>query len=178
MDVLVGYASAHGSTRGVAERIAGRLVGHGLGARARSVDEIVEVTPYDAVVVGSAVHNGAWLPGAVRFLHRNADLLRERPVWLFTVSAVGETSSFFPERLGRWMYRRRKEPKELAALRREVRARGHHAFAGAIQRDHWPLPGHVLLRTLRGTYGDHRDWADIDAWSHRIARELTAGTSG
>src|SRR5690606_24348851 len=143
-----------------AERIAGRLVGHGLGARARSVDEIVEGTPYDAVVVGSAVHNGAWLPGAVRFLHRNAPLLRARPGWLFTVRAVGETSSVFPERLGRWTYRRRKEPQERAARRREVRARGRHALAGAIRRDHWPLPGHVLLRTLRGTYGDHRDSAD------------------
>jgi len=44
MTVLVAYASAHGSTRAVAERIASRLAEHGLEAECLSVDQVKRPT--------------------------------------------------------------------------------------------------------------------------------------
>jgi len=32
--------------------------------------------------------------------------------------------------------------------------------------------GHLLLKTFRRTYADHRDWPDIDASADGIARQL------
>jgi menaquinone-dependent protoporphyrinogen IX oxidase len=38
------------------------------------------VSRYEAVVLGSAIHGGKWLPAARQFADQNPALLRERPV--------------------------------------------------------------------------------------------------
>lgn len=76
MTVLVGFATMHGSTRGVAERIASRLGERGIEAEVRSFDDVADGAGYDAFVLGSAVANMAWLAGAANFVHRNAGVLR------------------------------------------------------------------------------------------------------
>ena len=54
MDVLVAYATRHGATAGIAERIAGTLRGEGVHAVARPVEEVSQLEDYDAVVLGGA----------------------------------------------------------------------------------------------------------------------------
>jgi Flavodoxin len=174
MNVLVGFASAHGSTRGVAEAIAGRLAEAGLAAAARSVDDIDTIHGYDAVVLGSAIHDRSWLPQATTFVQNHIVELGASPVWLFSVSSIGDTTSFFAPKVARLMRRMRSEPKQVAGFRRTISVRGHRNFAGAIERAHWDLAGHLFLKTFGGSYGDHRDWQDIDAWAHGIARQLLA----
>lgn len=66
----------------------------------------------------------------------------------------------------------RNEPKGIAGLRAAIRARDHRTFAGAVERSHWSLSGHLFLTAFGGRYGDHRDWPDIDAWADGIARQL------
>lgn len=68
MVVLVAYATDHGSTRGVADRIADRLRQRGVDAKACAVADVLEVSSCEAVVLGSAIHGGKWLPEAE--LHR------------------------------------------------------------------------------------------------------------
>jgi menaquinone-dependent protoporphyrinogen oxidase len=53
MKVLVDYASRHGSTAGIAERIAAGLREAGLSAEARPVADVDDVGSYEAVVVGA-----------------------------------------------------------------------------------------------------------------------------
>ncbi len=84
MDVLVGYATAHGSTHGVAEQLAAGVGRAGLKADVRPLE-----TVDDAYVLGSAVHNQTWLDPAKAFLRGNADLLGTRPVWIFSVGMPG-----------------------------------------------------------------------------------------
>ena len=148
--ILVGYASAHGSTKGIAEEIGNRLAKAGLQAEVRSIDEVNALEAYDAVVLGSALHNMRWLPPALAFVKRHASELS----------------------------RRDRDTKEMAGFRRTVRPRDHRNFAGAIQRTDWNLVGDLFLRACGGTYGDHRDWRDIDAWADGIAREMQAESCG
>ena len=68
--VLVGYATAAGSTAGIAERIAATLRVRGCEVVCRPVGPDLDPADFDAVLVGSAVHNMAWLPPAVDFLER------------------------------------------------------------------------------------------------------------
>ncbi|MFB4298520.1 flavodoxin domain-containing protein [Actinomadura sp. NTSP31] len=56
MGVLVGYASAHGSTRSIAERVAVVLTARGVPVELRPMAEVGEARGYDAFVLGSAVH--------------------------------------------------------------------------------------------------------------------------
>jgi menaquinone-dependent protoporphyrinogen oxidase len=171
MDLLVAYASDHGSTQGVAERLACRLRIRGIEAQARSVTAVESVAGYDGVVLGSAVHGGSWLAEATWFADRNAADLRRRPTWLFSVSTVGDEESMYPRRVAK---RLRREPTGLPALRDTLRCRGHRSFAGAIARSDWPSIGRLFFRAVGGRYGDHRTWPPIDAWADAIAEQLSA----
>src|SRR5690349_20479359 len=81
MAVLVAYASALGSTREIAPRVAARLAAVQGEVECRSVEQTGPVSGYEAVVVGSAIHNQAWLAPASDFLAQHAPELAERPVW-------------------------------------------------------------------------------------------------
>src|SRR5262245_10339488 len=78
MRVLVAYASRHGATKGIAERIAAVLERRGL-----------EVDAYDAFVVGSAAYMGRWLEPARAFVTLHRDLLAAHPLWLFSSGPIG-----------------------------------------------------------------------------------------
>jgi menaquinone-dependent protoporphyrinogen oxidase len=174
MKVLVAHASAYGSTRGVAARLADRLRSHGLEVDLRPVDEVTALDDYEAVVVGSAIHSRAWLPQASAFVESNASALGRRAVWMFSVSSVGETTSVFGPRMAAWMRRASPEPPQVTRWRPVVAPRDHRNFAGVVERGHWGALGSLFIWLLRGSYGDHRDWADIDAWADTIAVELGA----
>ena len=53
MKILVAYASKHGSTKGIAERIAQTLERAGLDATLKPADDAGLVDSYDALVIGS-----------------------------------------------------------------------------------------------------------------------------
>ncbi|HEY0468246.1 MAG TPA: flavodoxin domain-containing protein [Polyangiaceae bacterium] len=172
MTVLVAYASVHASTAEIARQIADRLLKSGLAAVARSVNQVESLQPYQAVVLGSAVHNQAWLPEAASFLTRFETELAKRPVWLFSACSVGETSSFFGPKLTGLIRRTRPELARVAGARDTIHFRDHHYFAGAFERGGWSVFGDLFLRVCGGSPGDHRDWHDVNDWAGRIAREL------
>jgi menaquinone-dependent protoporphyrinogen oxidase len=172
MVVLVGYASAHGSAQGVAKRIGDRLHQHGVAVEVQPMNNVQDLGRYDAAVLGSAVHGGRWLPTAAQFMERNAAVLHERPVWLFSVSTLGDEESMFRPRVAKWLRALRKETPEIASFRAAVGPREHRNFAGAIAPSHWPVSGRAFFRAMGGRYGDHRNWAAIEAWADRIAVQV------
>lgn len=127
--VLVGYASEHGSTRTVAERIGARL-----GADVRSLDEVEDPGAYEAFVLGSAVHGQAWLPEAAAFVRANREMLAGRPVWVFSVGMPGALR-------GPWkLLAGKEEPQVIGAIQAALGPRGHRLFSGVVSRDHFPSP--------------------------------------
>ncbi len=89
MPVLVAYASKHGATAGIAERIAERLRAAGLEAEARPVKAVRDVAAYDAFVIGAAAYMFHWMKEATAFVRRHRTLLATRPVWLFSSGPLG-----------------------------------------------------------------------------------------
>ncbi|KUP97286.1 flavodoxin domain-containing protein [Thermobifida cellulosilytica] len=169
MLVMIGYASAHGSTRGIAQRLGDRLRAHDHSVDVRPLDQPVEALGlYDAFVLGSAVHEGSWIGGAADFALREADTLARRPVWLFSVGLAQVLGGRF-ERAGQ-------TPKNVPEVMRALRAREHRLFAGAIRPEHLPLFGRFVYRAMGGRYGDFRDWARIEEWAEEIAAQLTMVT--
>ncbi|PBC75856.1 menaquinone-dependent protoporphyrinogen oxidase [Streptomyces sp. TLI_235] len=174
MRVFIGYAGVHGSTRGVAERLAAALRRHEHKVVLASLAPGVDVHGFDVLVIGSAVHDGRWLPEAAEFVRQNTDELARRRVWLFSVSLLGDRGSAFRPGMARRLRRMRSRhshgrPVDLWT----IKPLGHRDFAGAVAREHWPLVGRVVFRAMGGRFGDHRDWADIDDWAERIASSLT-----
>ncbi|MGV9560422.1 flavodoxin domain-containing protein [Streptomyces sp. NPDC003522] len=172
MTVLVGHVTAGGSTREIAERIASGLRRAGIPAEAGSLAEVTDAGAHQAFVLGSAVHGQNWLPPAVDFLRDNLDVLRARPVWIFSVG--------MPDALRGPL--RRMGPREVPVIEKGLPAglgyREHRLFSGVVTADRLPRTGRIVFRLLGGRYGDHRDWGAVDAWTARIAAALRAVPHG
>jgi menaquinone-dependent protoporphyrinogen oxidase len=164
--VLVGYATAAGSTAGIAERIAAVLRDRGCDVVCRPVGPDLDPAGFDAWVLGSAVHNMAWLPPALDFLRRipTAD---DRPAWCFSVGGISP----------RGPLTRRMTALEVRRVAQSFpdsfTARDHRLFAGIVRLSGTPLWGRAFWWVFGGRPGDHRDWPAIAAWAGSIADVLT-----
>lgn len=173
MSILVVYSSKHGATKEIAERIAGQLTSAGQKAEARPVKSAGDLTGYDAYVIGSAAYMGHWRREAVDLVRRYRGLLAVRPVWLFSSGPLG-TEKLDAKGIDK---RESTVPVEIAELRRDINARDHRVFFGALARARLDL-GERLIALLPAAKelfqeGDFRDWADIEGWADGIARELS-----
>jgi menaquinone-dependent protoporphyrinogen oxidase len=163
--VLVAVGSRLGSTAAIAERIGGVLRDSGVEVSVQPAAVAGPVDDYDAFVIGGGTYGGRWHADAVAFIRRHAELLVERPVWLFSSGPLGATSAA-----------KAREPVEIAELAPLVKARGHAVFAGAHDRklvdgsDLSRLEKFIAKRFI--TEGDWRDWSSIEAWARAIAREV------
>lgn len=166
MHVLVGYATAHGSTRGVAERLAAGLGRAGLKTDVRPLDVVDDADTYGAFVLGSAVHNQSWLDPAEKFVRDNLGLLGPRPVWLFSLGMPGALRGPW-KRLGPM-----EAPVIVRSLPTDLSYRDHRLFSGVFHASQLPLGGRIRFRLMGGRYGDYRDWDAIDGWAAEIAGEL------
>lgn len=171
--ILVGYASTHGSTRGVAERIAARLDERGHRVELRALHQVAGVREYDVVVLGSAVHDGAWLPEATEFVRRNRAALVGRTVYTFSVATLGEQSTMVSP-VVTMLLRSLGESKKITASKKMIHPVDHHRFAGALAPEHYSRIGQMIFRVMGGRFGDHRNWREIDDWAERIDQQLAA----
>jgi menaquinone-dependent protoporphyrinogen oxidase len=161
MTVLVAYASKHGSTQGIAERIAEKLRQMGKEAEARPLDEVSDPGSYEAFVIGSAVYYRSWLKEATEWVHRNQATLAGHPVWLFSVGPLGtEVKDTEPQ------------PKEMAEFQQAIHPRDQRIFFGALDHSHLSFAERVMVKAVRAPEGDFRDWQVIEAWAASIARNL------
>ncbi len=180
MTALVAVASRHGATRGIAERIAGRLAAAGVPADLRDVSEVHDPAAYDAFVLGGAAYMFHWLKEATAFAKRNRALLGQHPVWLFSSGPLGTD---LVDKEGRDVLTTT-VPREFAALRTLLHPRDMRVFFGAWDAAAKPVGlGERFVRLMPAARdamptGDFRDWAAIDAWADGIAAELAGPRAG
>jgi menaquinone-dependent protoporphyrinogen oxidase len=161
--VLVAYATKHGSTRGIAERIGRRLESHALEVDVLDVDGVADVAAYDAFVLGSAVYIGSWRKEAVRFARKHAAAMAARPSWLFSSGPLAEPGV--------------EQPKQMAELSAALKPRDNKVFPGALDGSTLSLPERLVISAVQAQTehqmaGDFRDWDEIDAWADGIAKAL------
>ena len=178
MNILVAYASRHGATKGIAERIAATLERSGLEVTLKPVDDVGPIDGYDAFVIGSAAYMGGWMGEGTAFVRRHRDVLASRLVWLFS---SGPTSIETVDAKGRDLLKA-SEPKEFAEFARTIQPREQRVFFGAYDPDAAPagLAEGFMSRFMRLVpavrealpAGDFRDWPAIEAWAEAIAREV------
>lgn len=174
MRILVAYATRHGSTAGIAERVAGVLRGAGLVAEVVPVAEVQDVTGYDAFVLGGAAYMFHWLKEATAFAKRHRAELGSHPTWLFSSGPLG-TDVVDAEGRDTLEVARPREFDELVAL---LHPRGERVFFGARDPNAHPIGlAERMMKVMPAAKdslpaGDFRDWAAIDAWASGIAAEL------
>jgi menaquinone-dependent protoporphyrinogen oxidase len=174
MKVLVAYATQHGATRGISERIGQRLQARGLDVTVRPARDVGHPSDYDAFVIGSAAYMFHWLSDATTFVRHHRFLLAERPVWLFSSGPLGTDEV---DAQGRDV-RTASEPREFPEFREAVHPRDERIFFGAYDPGAPPIGlAERLTRLMPAARdalpsGDFRDWAEIEAWAESIADEL------
>jgi menaquinone-dependent protoporphyrinogen oxidase len=178
MKILVAYASKHGATKGIAERIAATIGEEGHQVDLKDVRDAGPLGAYDGFVIGSAAYMGGWLGEATAFVRRNESLLAERPVWLFSSGPVGPDKV---DKQGRDVLVA-SEPKEFSEFEGALHPRDKRVFFGAYDPS-VPAVGIAegfmerFIRLMPAVKeilpaGDFRDWPAIEAWAQVIANEL------
>jgi menaquinone-dependent protoporphyrinogen oxidase len=166
MAILVTYASKHGTTQEIAERITYKLRQLGKTAERRSLKSVESLAGYEAVVLGSAIYYGSWLKEATQFVHHHQEELGSLPLWLFSVGPLGTEVKDTEE-----------QPKELAEFRQTLSFREHRLFFGALDHNQLSFAERMVAKAVRAPEGDFRDWKAIEDWAATIARELTPATT-
>jgi menaquinone-dependent protoporphyrinogen oxidase len=160
------YATCHGSTESIARHIARRIDPSGAMVECVAMRNVEDVTSYDAFVLGSAVHDQAWLPEAAEFVTRFGEVLVGRPVWLFSVGMPAA----LPGRIRGWAMQ--EEGFILAKLAADLSPCAHRLLSGVVRREHLTSGGRMKFRLMGGRYGDFRDWDEIEEWATLVAQGL------
>ena len=169
MKVLVAYATRTGSTEGVARAVAETLEGGGFEVDLRPVADVGGLSPYAAVVLGSAIRAGRPLSEAVRFARSNRAELAGLPAAVFGVCmTMKEDTEGNRAKLDKW----------LRPLKEAVGPTTVGLFAGEMDTKKLgcllgPLFA-VACLVVRAKQGDYRDWNKIRAWAEGLAGKLPA----
>jgi menaquinone-dependent protoporphyrinogen oxidase len=175
--VLVLYASTHGHTVKIAERLGTQLVARGLTASIRDVHEYgdaADLHKYDGVIVGASVHGGHHQKEMLTWLSRHHTYLSAMPSAFFSVSltAADDTDEA------------RQAVRDLIDDVLDATGwtpRMTVAFAGALQFEEYNLPTRILMRLIAHHHDphadlhhdtDYTDWAAVDAFAGSFAAAL------
>ena len=86
--ILVAYASKCGSTGEIAQVISEVINQAGLSVNVRRVQDIKDLSDYQALVLGSAARMGKLLPEAIKFAEKNCSQISQLPTVYFTAGAA------------------------------------------------------------------------------------------
>jgi menaquinone-dependent protoporphyrinogen oxidase len=167
--ILVTYATCTGSTIGVAEAIGKTLSEGGAQVDVLPMNQVKNLSPYRAVVAGSAIQAKRWLPGAMQFVQTHRSELARKPFASFLVCmtlAMRNGENYRPH-----------VAEFLAPVRALVKPVSEGLFAGALDIAKIPSFSKRLqfrLSVMLGvwTEGDHRDWNAIWAWAEGLRSRL------
>ena len=167
--ILVTYASRTGTTAGVADAIGKTLADKGMDVDILQMKDVRDLSPYDAVIAGSAIHSAKWLPEAIEFLEKNRAELSEKKFASFMVcmTLAMPNAEKYRQGITEWM----------APVRRIIRPLKEGLFAGSLHIAKIPsfsdrLKFRVSLWTGVWKAGDHRDWDAIRKWADELSSLL------
>lgn len=163
--ILVTYASRFGMTAGVADAIGKSLSENGKHVDVLPMQEVKDLSVYDAVVAGSAINGGAWLPDAMQFMRAHQQELSRVPFAAFLVCMTlsMKNGEQYRNHIATW----------LDPVRALVQPVSEGLFAGGLNIRLIPSFSDRLkfqLSVLFGAWmeGDHRDWKAIRLWAENL----------
>lgn len=166
---LVTYASRTGSTAEIAEAICKTLVHCGEDVVLLPMQEVEDLSHYDAVVLGSPIQKSQWLPEAMQFIQKYRAELTGKRVGTFTVCitlAMPNAERYLPA-VKNW----------IAPVHTQLKPLTEGFFAGRLDFRKLPLSLDTLLFRITVALGilpkgDHRDWNVIHAWAEDLHHML------
>lgn len=159
MKVLIAVGSKYGSSREVARTIFGTLESQGFDVVLSDAADVRTVTPYNAVILGSAVYGGLWRRDASALAKDHRDALKARDVWTFSVGIETVVVEGQPK-------------DEAYGIAESIGAHEHKRFTGALDLEKLNIGERALIRALDPPLGDFRDMADVRLWAENVGAQL------
>jgi menaquinone-dependent protoporphyrinogen oxidase len=163
--ILVTYATRTGWTAGVAEAIGRNLAENSASVDVLPMQDVKDLSAYRAVVMGSAINGGEWLPEALQFVQTHRAELSQKPFAAFLVcmTLAMRNGEQYRSHVAGW----------LAPVRALVQPVGEGLFAGGLEVRKISSSSDRLkfrLSVLFGIWkeGDHRDWDAIREWTMSV----------
>lgn len=161
MRILVIPASKYGSTAEIGRAIASTFRDEGFDVDVSQPEYMFNLSPYSAHVVGSALYMGTWLEPALSFVDEYAEVLQEKPTWLFSSGPLGPSKPEEPI-----------SPDVLDDLMRKTGATEHKIFDGRLDRSRLSRTERFITKWVDAPDGDFRNWEEIEKWAREVARWL------
>jgi menaquinone-dependent protoporphyrinogen oxidase len=196
-NILVTYATNSGSTREVAEAVAGELVKNGLKVDVLDMDEVRDVSSFSGVIIGAPMILG-WHRGAVKFLKKHQAALSRVPTAYFltamSLTRNGEQSlNGVPLYFDPYLVKAPGNPNRLSRRERyatvsnylgpvlkkapEVRPASAAFFAGKVDYSRLKLPQMLFVMLVIGAQpADRRNWQAIREWAGSLPEKFTNGS--
>lgn len=163
--ILVTYASRTGFTAGVADAIGKTLTDLGEEVDILRMQDVKDLTIYKAVVAGSPIRAGKWLPEAIEFIQTCHFSLSQKPFAVFLVCmtlAMPKSDKYRPI-VAAW----------LDPVRVLVKPVSEGLFSGGLNIGKIPSFSDRLkfrISVMFGVWkeGDQRDWNAINSWAKSL----------
>ena len=162
-DVLVTYATRHGSTADIAWSIGNSFSDAGFKAEVKKIQNVDDVRPYKLVVIGTPIYDNNVLPEIVSFADLHRDWLDKRKVALFVV--------------GRTL--RNKDDEKILQTEKIIQKITNIVdivdigmFAGKVAPENLPVKERLGGIFGEKQAGDFRDWREIGEWSKDLRKKI------
>ena len=160
MKVLVAVASRHRATREIAEVIADELKTSDLDVDLRDAEAAPDIGGYEAVILGSAVYTGSWLPAARHLVDFQGPASGKSPSGSLVAGRSGLTS-----------------PSSLRSTRDRLpdesdRGAGAQDLPRQARQTELGVRRAFVDRVVEAPEGDYRDVGEVMEWANSIASQL------
>lgn len=157
--ILVTYSTRAGSTAEIAATIGQTLSQRGYSVDVLPVKKQPNPSDYDAVILGSPIRMGSWLPEVIAFIKENRTFLGQMPVAVFTVHMLngGDDEQ---SRTNRQAY--------LNALREWITPADEVFFLGKMELAKLSFLDRFISNVMKAKDEDLRDWNTINAFAESV----------
>ncbi|MBI5952951.1 MAG: flavodoxin domain-containing protein [Chloroflexi bacterium] len=160
--ILITYATKAGSTVEIAAVIGESLSKRGFAVDVKPVSENPALDGYQAVLMGSAIRMGSWLPEAVDFIRKNQSTLQQIPTSIFTVHMLNYRDDE-ASRTARQAY--------TAPVRELLPSVDEVFFRGKLNYKTLSFFDRMIAKAVANPNdppGDFRDWDQIRDWAENL----------
>ena len=168
--ILVAYGTKHDSTTEIATRVGERLTAAGFDTDVLHANLGIEVTKYDALVIGSPMYAARWLPEPALLLITNRERITNIPIALFSVGMIDvKHPGKLREEHDAWVEKAFNQENMLLNVVSTA------TFTGAYSRRNLPFYLRIIDAILRVTpNGDYRQWDEVESWGDEVASTISS----